>query len=183
MPVVAYTLAMPMTDRPFYRFEQPFAKGPLVVLDACAARALAGSNHSLREQAKAATLPAQQRVLLDVLLGFILSSSRGGRGLESLWWVDIGVAGTSQARHRPTLLYQAHRASCGMLPTLSPDSLSLSSELRHCLQAKDAQPDSTRSASRTSPRWGATRAFGAPTFRARSWCPSPADATARTERS
>lgn len=25
--------------------------------------------------------------------GFILSSSRGGRGLGSLWWVDIGVAG------------------------------------------------------------------------------------------
>ena len=70
-------------------------QGPLMLVDACVARPLIFSEHSNREQSLAMKLANSTtrpvRVLVDVLLGYILASSREGRGLNNISWVDIGL--------------------------------------------------------------------------------------------
>ena len=70
----------------------PFPKGPLMLFGAAVARALVFSSHGRAVQAQSAKVGGgrKARVNIDVLIGYILSTADGGRGLANLTYVDIG---------------------------------------------------------------------------------------------
>lgn len=77
----------------------PFIKGPLMVFSASVARELVHGEYGRAAQAQSARISAQ-RVNIDILIGYILSTANGGNGFDNLTWIDLGVSKMSSSKHR-----------------------------------------------------------------------------------